>query len=136
MIFCFIENLPSSSLTEIGLYKLVYFVCLYSISLWTRLNALSFIVSIEIAVLYWNRRFGSLESDCIWENSAIGGCRRTLIQYFARYFFSFFAKLYACITFVKERWLQLCPFTSMLIMKLFVTPRLKIAFNETLFSRE
>lgn len=36
--------------------------------------------------------------------------------------FFFFAKLYTSITFIKEKkWLLLCPFTSMLIMKLFVT---------------
>lgn len=129
---------------QIGLLIcLFYFVCLYSIYLYKRDWMQCPCEYRNIAALYWNRSYRSLESDCFWENSvkvydikAMDGCHKTLIQYFARYyssfFFFFFAKLYTSITFIKEKkWLLLCPFTSMLIMKLFVTPRLKIAFNET-----
>lgn len=98
---------------QIGLLIcLFYFVCLYSIYLYKRDWMQCPCEYRNIAALYWNRSYRSLESDCFWENSvkvydikAMDGYHKTLIQYFARYYssFFFFAKLYTSITFIKEK---------------------------------
>lgn len=98
---------------QIGLLIcLFYFVCLYSIYLYKRDWMQCPCEYRNIAALYWNRSYRSLESDCFWENSVkVYDIKRWMgvtkpwsnISHVIILHFFFFAKLYTSITFIKEK---------------------------------